>query len=66
MAIVEFEHRGTEAERVVFWRAEELARAGYDDETAIELAMDSAVDLHLAIRLARMGCPSKTALRILL
>jgi hypothetical protein len=66
MAIVEFELRGTEEERVLFWRAEELVRAGFDDETAIELAMETSVDLHLAVRLARAGCRPATARRILL
>jgi hypothetical protein len=66
MAIVEFELRGTEEEQVLFWRAEELVRAGYDDETAIELAMETGVDLHLAVWLARQGCPPETATRILL
>jgi hypothetical protein len=66
MAILEFELRGTEEERVLFWRAEELVRAGYDDETAIELAMETDVDLHRAIALRRRGCPPRTALRILL
>jgi hypothetical protein len=66
MATVEFELRGTEEERVLFWRAEELMRAGYDDEIAIELAMETHVDLHLAIKLRRQGCRPETALRILL
>jgi hypothetical protein len=66
MATVEFELRGTEDERVLFWRAETLVGAGYDDETAIELAMETDVDLHLAVRLARLGCPAHTARRILL
>ncbi len=56
----------TEGERVVNWRVEALARAGYDEETAIDLALAPGVDLHLAIRLRRNGCPPATAVRILL
>jgi len=66
MATVEFEHRETEEERIIGWRAEELLRAGYEDGTALELALRSDVDLHLAVDLIRHGCPPGTAARILL
>jgi hypothetical protein len=56
----------SEDERVVNWRAEELIRAGYDEFAAIELALERHVDLHQAIDLLRCGCPSDTAVRILL
>ena len=56
----------TEAERIERWRAEELARAGYDPVGAGELAARSDVDLHLAVDLLERGCPADTALRILL
>ena len=58
--------RTAEAERVVRWRLEELERAGYDRRTARQLAERPEVDLHLAVALARGGCPGRTALRILL
>ena len=48
------------------WRFEELIRAGYDDEDAIELAFQLDVDLHVAVDLVRRGCPSGTAVRIVL
>ena len=48
------------------WRFEALVRAGYDDEDAIELAFHLDVDLHLAVDLVRRGCPSSTAVRIVL
>jgi hypothetical protein len=55
----------TETERVLLWREEELERAGYERAVARELAERSYVDLHLATRLLRHGCPADTALRIL-
>jgi hypothetical protein len=56
----------TESERIQRWRAEELERAGYDGADAVELAGRLDVDLHLAIELLERGCPTGTALRILL
>ena len=56
----------TEAERIERWRAEELERAGYCPGDAAQLAGRNDVDLHLAIELLERGCPSETALRILL
>lgn len=57
---------GTETDAVICWRFEELVRAGYDDHDAAELAHHSEVDLHMAVELVRRGCPSNTALRIIL
>ncbi len=51
---------------VRLWRFEELIRAGYEDEDAIELAFHLDVDLHHATSLVRRGCPSGTAARIML
>jgi hypothetical protein len=59
-------HEETESERIERWRVEELARAGYDADDAVELASRSYVDLHLAIELLERGCPPRIALRILL
>ena len=56
----------SEDERVVFWRAERLERAGYDGEAVVKLALSRDVDLHLAVELLERGCPAETALRILL
>jgi hypothetical protein len=56
----------TESERIQRWRAEELERAGYDTSDAAELAARPDVDLHLAVELLERGCPTPTALRILL
>lgn len=56
----------TEEERVISWRRDELARAGYEQRLALKLALRKHVDLHLAIDLLRRGCPPETALRILL
>jgi len=59
-------HDETESERIERWRVEELGRAGYEAEEAVELASRHYVDLHLAIELLQRGCPAETALRILL
>ena len=59
-------HKELEVERVVAWRREELERAGYGMAAAGDLAERTDVDLHLAIALVRGGCPTETAIRILL
>lgn len=56
----------TEADRVMRWRVEELQRAGYAQREAVTLAMRFDVDLHRAVDLLRNGCPTPTALEILL
>jgi hypothetical protein len=56
----------SEVDAVRRWRFDELIRAGYDDEDAIELAFHLEVDLHMATSLVRQGCPSATAVRIAL
>jgi hypothetical protein len=53
-------------EEVVAWRLEQLLRAGADQFCALILAKRSHVDLHAAVDLMERGCPSKTALEILL
>jgi hypothetical protein len=55
-----------EDERLVKWRFEELRRAGYDDRAAAFLARHVEIDLHRALDLIGQGCPTSTALRILL
>ncbi len=56
----------TELERVERWRAEELLRAGYDPDAAMQLAARHDVDIHRAATMLAQGCPSDLALRILL
>jgi hypothetical protein len=56
----------TEAEMILRWRFDELARSGYDVESALLLASHVEVDLHDATELVRRGCPPETAIRILL
>jgi hypothetical protein len=51
---------------VLAWRFSELLRAGYSWDDGLVLAMNREVELHTAVRLMRAGCPSETALRILL
>jgi hypothetical protein len=57
--------RGTEEDRVLTWRRQELERAGYDEQIAQMLSELRYVDLHFAMRLLRRGCPAETALKIL-
>jgi hypothetical protein len=55
----------TEEERVFSWRHATLLAAGYDPRHAFKLALRSDVDLHLAVRMRKNGCPPETAVRIL-
>jgi len=48
------------------WRVESLVRAGFDPETALDLAFSKHVELHAALRLVDADCPAETAARILL
>jgi hypothetical protein len=63
---IDVRHELDEDLRVVLWRTATLAEAGYDEESAIDLALNADVDLHLATTLVRRGCPVETAKRILL
>jgi hypothetical protein len=56
----------TEEERIFSWRHASLLSAGYDHRLALKLALRTDVDLHVALRLTRDGCPADTAARILL
>ena len=67
MTAAQFEQLGEiEAEHVLRWRFEELVRSGYDAGEAMILASHVDVDLHRATDLVAQGCPTATALRILL
>jgi hypothetical protein len=52
--------------KIVAWRREQLARAGYSQQDAADLAEHSHVDLHAAVALVGHGCPPALATRILL
>jgi hypothetical protein len=51
--------------RVNEWRIDQLVRHGYPPTKALILAINPDVDLELARRLARRGCPPSLAVRIL-
>lgn len=53
------------AAEVMRWRFERLLESGYDAPTASWIAKHVDIDLHLAVRLVRDGCPPDTALSIL-
>jgi hypothetical protein len=56
----------SEIDRIEQWRHAELARAGYDPESAVVLAASHDVDLHKAVSLLDRGCTVDLALQILL
>ena len=66
MPITETPVHLTEQELVEQWRAEELERAGYPPQAAVELAARNDVDLHQAAELLVKGCTPELALQILL
>jgi len=66
MAATEVQIVETEAAKVERWRAEALAKVGYDLESALKLACRPDIDLHQAVELVEAGCPPELALRILL
>ena len=66
MSKIDVRHELDEVLRVVLWRTASLSRAGYDDEAALNLALNNDIDLHEATKLLSRGCPPETALRILL
>jgi len=47
------------------WREARLRVAGFEWETASQLARDGAVDLHALLELVDRGCPPHLAARIL-
>ncbi len=67
MTAAQFETIGeTEVEAILRWRFDVLVRSGYDIDSALVLASHVEVDLLDASALVRRGCPSETALKILL
>jgi hypothetical protein len=67
MTAAQFEQlEETEAVEVLRWRFDVLIRVGFDIEEAAVIAANVEVDLHAAEDLLRRGCPSATALRILM
>lgn len=54
-----------ETAEILEWRYETLRDAGYSDHEALLLATCDEVDLHLACDLIARGCPTRTAVQIL-
>jgi hypothetical protein len=52
--------------KILAWRRNQLARAGYSERDAATLAEHNHVDLHVAVALVGRGCPPALATRILL
>jgi len=55
----------TDGDVVRRWRFDELVRAGYAPADALVLSRRLEIDLHVSIDLLKRGCPSQTAVRIL-
>jgi hypothetical protein len=55
-----------EAAQILRWRLRSLTAVGYDLDDAVVLASHVEIDLHAAAELVLRGCPSDTAVRILL
>jgi hypothetical protein len=55
-----------EEERVLEWRYESLARAGFCPDLAFEIAASRDVELHSVLTLVESGCPPAVAARIVL
>ena len=51
--------------QVVEWRHEQLLHAGYPPELALELAMRTEIDLHVACDMLLHGCTAERAEAIL-
>jgi hypothetical protein len=66
MATVEQEGVGGADASIFDWRFASLVRAGYLPDQAWRLATSKHVDVRLAERLLAQGCPTSTAVRILL
>jgi hypothetical protein len=56
----------TEAAAILGWRFSQLVGAGFELRDAVVLAARVEIDLHDATALVARGCPSGTAVRILL
>jgi hypothetical protein len=66
MQDVEPQHQAHDGDAVFDWRFAMLCRAGYAPSDAWLLATSAEVDVRLAEKLLDIGCPTATALRILL
>ena len=55
-----------ETAAILGWRFSQLVGAGFDVDDAVVVAARVDVDLHDATALVVRGCPSRTAVRILL
>ena len=59
------EETTTDEQQIIEWRFEQLRRAGFDPELALDLALSPSIDLHQATDLLGRGCSPDLAARIL-
>jgi hypothetical protein len=57
--------RVDEEQQIIEWRFEQLRRAGFGPELALDVAISTGIDLHQATSLLLRGCPPDLAARIL-
>ena len=55
-----------DATQILRWRLRTLTAAGYELDDAVVLASNVQIDLQAAVHLIGRGCPSGTAVRILI
>ena len=55
-----------DATQILRWRLRTLTAAGYELDDAVVLASNVQIDLKAAVELIEGGCPSATAVRILI
>jgi hypothetical protein len=56
----------SEDDLIYLWRFDEAVASGYSSTAAGRIASETEVELELARKLARLGCPEELALAILL
>lgn len=67
MTTARFSRLDTEdATKILRWRLRTLTAAGYELDDAVVLASNVQIDLKAAVELIEGGCPSATAVRILI
>ncbi|MDQ3161453.1 MAG: hypothetical protein M3Q92_01275 [Actinomycetota bacterium] len=67
MTTARFSRLDTEdATQILRWRLRTLTAAGYELDDAVVLASNVQIDLKAAVELIEGGCPSATAVRILI
>lgn len=54
-----------ETDKVYLWRYDQAVAAGYEVRQAMRIAEDAEIDLEVARKLVRLGCPPSLAFQII-